>query len=65
VPRSFASLVEARLAVLSPPERRLLEAAAMVGSTYWLLLPQLAELDDQATASGVPRQRARSAIVAG
>ena len=52
LPSGFASLVEARLALLSPTERRLLEAAAVLGSAYWSLVPQLAELDEQTTTSG-------------
>jgi hypothetical protein len=53
LPRGFASLVEARLALLSSTERRLLEAAAVLGTAYWPLVPQVAELDEQATTSGV------------
>ena len=52
LPSGFTSLVEARLALLSPTERRLLEAAAVLGSGYWSLVPQVAELDEQTTTSG-------------
>ena len=53
VPRSFASLIEERLALLPPAERRLLEATAVLGSSYWPLVPPLAQLDEEATAAGV------------
>ncbi|HEV2931440.1 MAG TPA: ATP-binding protein, partial [Propionibacteriaceae bacterium] len=64
VPESFASLVEARLAELSVAERRVLEAAAVLGSGYWPLVPQLAELDEHATASGVRRAVQLNLLVA-
>ena len=53
VPESFAALVQARLAELTAGEQRLLAAAAVLGSPYWPLAPQVAELDEQTTTSGV------------
>jgi predicted ATPase len=39
VPDSFAGLVAARMAMLTPVERRVLTAAAGLGSAYWSFLP--------------------------
>ena len=53
VSESFAALVQARLNELASDERRLLAAAAVLGSPYWPLAPKVAKLDEQTATSSV------------
>lgn len=55
VPDSYAALVAARLGRMDVAGRRLLAAAAVLGSpTTWSLVPALADLDDATAAAGLP-----------
>jgi predicted ATPase len=54
VPASFKASIERRLESLSPTDRRVLNAAALLGRRFdWNLLPGIAAVDGRAAADGL------------
>jgi len=56
VPMSFSETVSERLAELSPPERRVIEFAALLGRDFdWFHLPRVAHLDEAEVLDSLAR----------